>query len=70
MINWCRLERDAGERCGTKAAFFWAAGCRFDYGRLDANGVTIPGTGSFGRIISTKTGEDMRELQVNLRGVF
>jgi hypothetical protein len=35
-----------------------------------ANGVPVPGTGSFGRITSTKTGVDMRELQVSLKLVF
>jgi hypothetical protein len=37
---------------------------------LDANSVPIPGTGSFGRITSTKTGVDMRELQISLKLVF
>jgi hypothetical protein len=38
--------------------------------RLDVRGVPIPGTGSFGRITSTKAGVDMRELQVSLKVVF
>jgi len=38
--------------------------------QLDANSVPIPGTGSFGRITSTKTGVDMRELQLSLKLVF
>jgi hypothetical protein len=38
--------------------------------QLDANGVPIPGTGGFGRITSTKTGVDMRELQVALKLTF
>jgi hypothetical protein len=40
------------------------------FNHLDASGVPIPGTGSFGRITSTKTGVDMRELQVSLKVVF
>jgi hypothetical protein len=32
--------------------------------------VPIPGTGGFGRITSTKTGVDMRELQASLKLIF
>jgi hypothetical protein len=37
---------------------------------LTGSGVPIPGSGGFGRITSTKTGVDMRELQVSLKLVF
>jgi hypothetical protein len=38
--------------------------------RLDANGVPIVGTGSFGTITSTRPGIDMRELQFGLKLMF
>ena len=49
---------------------FGVPGNSVNANRLDANGVPIPGTGSFGRITSTKTGVDMRQLQVSLKVVF
>jgi hypothetical protein len=49
---------------------FGDPGNRVNANQLDASGVPIPGTGSFGRITSTKTGVDMRELQVSLKVVF
>jgi hypothetical protein len=38
--------------------------------RLDAGGVPIVGTGSFGTISNTRTGIDMRELQFSLKLIF
>jgi hypothetical protein len=38
--------------------------------RLDASGVPIAGTGSFGTITSTRSGIDMRELQFSLKIIF
>jgi hypothetical protein len=38
--------------------------------RLDANGVPIAGTGSFGTITGTRPGIDMRELQFALKFIF
>jgi hypothetical protein len=49
---------------------FGDPGNRVNANQLDASGVPVPGTGSFGRITSTKTGVDMRELQVSLKVVF
>jgi Carboxypeptidase regulatory-like domain/TonB dependent receptor len=49
---------------------FGDPGNRVNANQLDASGVPIPGAGSFGRITSTKTGVDMRELQVSLKVVF
>jgi hypothetical protein len=41
-----------------------------DNDRVDANGVPIPGTGSFGTISSTRAGIHMRELQFSLKLLF
>jgi outer membrane receptor protein involved in Fe transport len=49
---------------------FGDPGNRLTADRLDVNGVPIPGSGGFGRITSTKTGVDMRELQVSVKVVF
>jgi hypothetical protein len=49
---------------------FGDPGNRVNADQLTANGVPIPGTGSFGQITSTKTGIDMRELQISLKLVF
>lgn len=49
---------------------FGDPGNRLNADQLNASGVPIPGTGSFGQITSTKTGVDMRELQVSLKVVF
>jgi hypothetical protein len=38
--------------------------------RLDANGIPIAGTGSFGTITATRAGIDMRELQFSLKLIF
>ncbi len=37
---------------------------------LDANGVPIPGSGSFGTITSLNSNVSMRQLQVSLKLVF
>jgi hypothetical protein len=37
---------------------------------LNAAGIAIPGTGSFGEITSTRPGIDMRELQFSLKLIF
>jgi hypothetical protein len=38
--------------------------------RVDSSGNPIPGTGTFGRITSTRPGIDMRELQFSLKFIF
>ena len=38
--------------------------------RVDANGLPILGTGSFGTVTSTRSGIDMRELQFSLKLIF
>src|SRR5262249_8457971 len=38
--------------------------------RIDADGFVVPGTGTFGRITSTRPGFDMRRLQFGLKLLF
>ena len=49
---------------------FGDPGERLSYNRIDSNGFAIPGSGTFGKITSTRSGIDMRELQFSLKLVF